>query len=71
MTESLFPEEMLERLKPEYVAPLTLYLCHESCEETGSTIEVGGGWAAKLRRERRQQKHRKVGINLYYVFFLT
>ena len=51
MTESLFPQEMLERLKPEYVAPLTLYLCHESCEETGSTIEVGGGWAAKLRRE--------------------
>ena len=21
------------------------------CEETGSTIEVGGGWAAKIRRE--------------------
>ena len=54
MTESLFPPEMLERLKPEYVAPLTLYLCHESCEETGSTIEVGGGWAAKLRRESAQ-----------------
>jgi len=51
MTEALFPEDMLERLKPEFVAPMTLYLCHESCEETGATIEVGGGWAAKIRRE--------------------
>ena len=51
MTESLFPADMLDRLKPDYIAPLTLYLCHEDCEETGSTIEVGGGWAAKIRRE--------------------
>ena len=51
MTEALFPADMLDRLKPDYVAPLTLYLCHDSCEETGATIEVGGGWAAKIRRE--------------------
>ena len=28
---------------------MTLYLCHESCEENGATIEVGGGWAGKIR----------------------
>lgn len=51
MTENIFPKEMHERLSPQYIAPLTLYLCHESCEETGSCIEVGGGWAGKIRFE--------------------
>lgn len=52
MTESVMPPEMLEHLKPEYVAPLVLYLCHESCEETGGLFEVGAGFIAKLRWER-------------------
>merc|ERR1711962_90190 len=51
MTENIFPKHMHETLDPRNVAPLTLYLCHESCEETGSCIEVGGGWAGKLRFE--------------------
>ncbi|KAJ8304649.1 hypothetical protein KUTeg_018232 [Tegillarca granosa] len=47
-----YSAEMLEALKPEYVAPLVCYLCHESCEETHSVFEVGAGWIAKLRFER-------------------
>ena len=39
-------------LKPEYVAPLVLYLCHESCTKSSGLFECGGGWAAELRRER-------------------
>ena len=29
-----------------------LYLCHESSDKSGGLFEVGGGWAAELRRER-------------------
>ncbi|KAF3821463.1 hypothetical protein GH733_009505, partial [Mirounga leonina] len=33
MTQSIMPEDLVEALKPDYVAPLVLWLCHESCEE--------------------------------------
>ncbi|XP_008588731.1 PREDICTED: peroxisomal multifunctional enzyme type 2 [Galeopterus variegatus] len=52
LTETVMPEDILEALKPEYVAPLVLWLCHESCEENGSLFEVGAGWIGKLRWER-------------------
>ena len=41
------PEDILNILKPEYVSPLVLYLCHEETEENGSLFEVGGGWIGK------------------------
>ena len=34
-----------ENLKPVFVMPLVLYLCHESCSDTGSLFEVAGGWS--------------------------
>lgn len=43
------PEEILANLKPDYVAPLVLYLCHEDCTETGSLFEVGAGWVGKCK----------------------
>jgi (3R)-3-hydroxyacyl-CoA dehydrogenase / 3a,7a,12a-trihydroxy-5b-cholest-24-enoyl-CoA hydratase / enoyl-CoA hydratase 2 len=43
------PEDILNILKPEYVSPLVLYLCHEETEENGSLFEVGGGWIGKVR----------------------
>ncbi|KAM6225116.1 peroxisomal multifunctional enzyme type 2 [Rhynchocyon petersi] len=52
MTKSVLPEDVLEALKPDYVAPLVLWLCHESCEENGGLFEVGAGWIGKLRWER-------------------
>uniref|UniRef100_G1MB69 Peroxisomal multifunctional enzyme type 2 n=1 Tax=Ailuropoda melanoleuca TaxID=9646 RepID=G1MB69_AILME len=52
MTQSIMTEDLVEALKPDYVAPLVLWLCHESCEENGSLFEVGGGWIGKLRWER-------------------
>ncbi|XP_004609862.2 peroxisomal multifunctional enzyme type 2 [Sorex araneus] len=52
MTKSVLPEDLLDALKPEYVAPLVLWLCHEKCEENGSLFEVGAGWIGKLRWER-------------------
>ena len=41
--------ELVEALKPEYVAPLVLYLCHEDTEETGGVFEAGAGWIGKCK----------------------
>jgi len=52
MTATILPEEIVKALKPEFVAPLVLYLCHESTTETGGLFELGAGYFAKLRWER-------------------
>jgi 3-hydroxyacyl-CoA dehydrogenase/3a,7a,12a-trihydroxy-5b-cholest-24-enoyl-CoA hydratase len=54
MTETVMPPDLLQALKPEYVAPLVAYLCHESCSENGQLFEVGAGWISKLRWQRSQ-----------------
>ncbi len=56
LTETVLPPELVAALKPEVVSPLVAYLCHESCQETGGTFEVGGGFMAKLRWERSEGK---------------
>ena len=61
MTETVLPPELLAALKPEYVTPLVLWLCHESCEETGGLFEVGGGFMGKLRWERAAGKSWRLG----------
>jgi len=54
MTETVLPADLLESLKPDYVSPLVGWLCHEDCEETGSTFEVGAGWISKVQQQRSQ-----------------
>uniref|UniRef100_T1DLZ3 Peroxisomal multifunctional enzyme type 2 n=1 Tax=Crotalus horridus TaxID=35024 RepID=T1DLZ3_CROHD len=63
LTQTVMPPAMVEAFKPEYVAPLVLWLCHERCQETSGLFEVGAGWIGKLRWERslgavvRQKNH--------------
>lgn len=52
MTEGIFPADLLKNLKPELVTPLVVYLCSNTCQETGAVFEVGAGWFSKLRWER-------------------
>ncbi|XP_053330090.1 peroxisomal multifunctional enzyme type 2 [Spea bombifrons] len=52
LTQTVMPQDLVDALKPEYVAPLVLWLCHESCQENGSLFEVGAGWIGKMRWER-------------------
>ncbi|HYU17019.1 MAG TPA: SDR family NAD(P)-dependent oxidoreductase, partial [Candidatus Acidoferrum sp.] len=52
LTETVLPRELVDALRPEYVSPLLVWLCHESCQETGGLYEVGGGFAARLRWQR-------------------
>ncbi len=43
MTEDILPKEVLEKLTPEYVAPVVAYLCTEECSDSASIFVVGGG----------------------------
>ncbi|KAM4577483.1 peroxisomal multifunctional enzyme type 2 [Odontesthes bonariensis] len=54
LTETVMPPDLVASLKPEYVAPLVLWLCHEQCQENGGLFEAGAGWIGKLRWERSQ-----------------
>nr|BAL56609.1 short-chain dehydrogenase/reductase [uncultured prokaryote] len=43
LTEDVFPPEVQEQLKPEYVVPLVVYLCSEECPVSGGVYTAGGG----------------------------
>jgi multifunctional beta-oxidation protein len=52
MTESILPPPILEKLGPEKVAPLVLYLSSAENELTGQFFEVAAGFYAQIRWER-------------------
>jgi len=52
MTATVMPAEVVEALKPDYVAPFVAFLAHDSCAENGSMFEVGAGYIAKQRWQR-------------------
>jgi len=51
-TTQVWPQEMVDAFKPDFVAPLVGYLASEDCETSGELFEVSGGWAAQVRWER-------------------
>ena len=48
MTESLMPPVVLEKLKPECVSPLVVYLCTEHIDVNGELFEVGAGAISRI-----------------------
>lgn len=52
MTATILPSEVVEELKPEFVAPLVVALGHKSCSVTGKVYEVGSGWISSVRWQR-------------------
>ncbi|HOD29720.1 MAG TPA: SDR family oxidoreductase [Syntrophales bacterium] len=44
LTEDVLPPDLLAKMKPEYVAPIVLYLCSEACEATGMIYNAGAGF---------------------------
>ena len=52
MTASVMPPSAVAALKPEFIVPLTLYLCHESSKENGSVFECGAGCYHKVQISR-------------------
>lgn len=47
LTEDILPPDFHNQLKPELIAPIVFWLCHENCTENGSIIEAALGWASK------------------------
>eukprot|EP00058_Branchiostoma_floridae_P005319 XP_002590807.1 hypothetical protein BRAFLDRAFT_125736 [Branchiostoma floridae] len=62
MTVTVMPQEVLDMLNPSYIAPLVMYLCHESCQENGGLFEVGGGWISKYSMKEIMANMQRVGI---------
>ncbi|MCC1495943.1 SDR family oxidoreductase [Alcanivorax sp. 1008] len=52
LTETIWPEEVLNATSPEFVVPLVIKLCAEENKENGSLFEVGAGWFSKIRYQR-------------------
>jgi NAD(P)-dependent dehydrogenase (short-subunit alcohol dehydrogenase family)/putative sterol carrier protein len=44
LTEGVFPEPMLDKVKPEFVAPIVLFLCSERCPVSGNVYNAGAGY---------------------------
>ena len=44
MTAAVMPPELIEKLKPEYVAPLVAWLSSERCTVSGKNFTAGGGY---------------------------
>jgi NAD(P)-dependent dehydrogenase (short-subunit alcohol dehydrogenase family)/putative sterol carrier protein len=43
LTEGILPPEIRERVKPDYVAPIVLYLCSRECTDSGVVVNAGPG----------------------------
>lgn len=47
LTDDILPADLQEKLKPEFVAPLVLYLCSEQCPVTGCIYNAGMGYYSR------------------------
>ena len=43
LTEDILPPDLFEKLKPEYVSPIVLYLCSDRCDASGNIYNAGMG----------------------------
>jgi len=48
MTENLLPPEILDKMLPEYVAPIVLFLCSDAIKESGGIYNAGFGYFNKV-----------------------
>ncbi len=44
LTQDVLPNDLLDQLKPEFVAPLVLYLCSDKCTQSGLILNAGMGY---------------------------
>jgi NAD(P)-dependent dehydrogenase (short-subunit alcohol dehydrogenase family)/putative sterol carrier protein len=48
LTEDIFPQELSDKVQPELVAPLVLYLCSERCPISGAVYNAGMGHFSRV-----------------------
>ncbi len=44
MTEDILPPDLFKMMKPEYVAPMVLFLCSDKCPDSGGIYNAGMGY---------------------------
>jgi len=44
LTEDILPPDLLEKMKPEFVTPMVMYLCSDACRSTGEIFNAGMGY---------------------------
>jgi len=47
LTEDVMPPDMFERMQPDFVAGIALYLCSETCAESGDIFNAGAGFYSR------------------------
>ena len=47
LTEDILPPDLQEKLKPEFIAPLVLFLCSDKCPVTGGIYNAGAGFFSR------------------------
>lgn len=47
LTFTVMPEDVIGKVKPEYVAPIVAWLCSENCTETARMFSAGGGYFSR------------------------
>ncbi len=47
LTEDVLPPEMFEKLKPDFIVPLVLYLASEDCQDSGMIFNCAAGWYSR------------------------
>jgi len=47
LTFTVLPEDVIGKVKPEYVAPVVAWLCSEQCDQSGIMISAGGGYFSR------------------------
>lgn len=52
LTATVWPPEMMEVMRPDFVVPLVAVLVHPSCQESGSIFEAAAAHFSKIRWER-------------------
>ncbi len=49
MGEGIFTPDILEKIKPEYIAAAVLFLCSDRCTDSGQIISAGGGYYSRVK----------------------
>lgn len=47
MTATVMPPDIVDKVKPGYVAPIVAWLCSEQCDVSGKTFFAGGGYFSR------------------------
>jgi len=49
MTEGIIPPAFFAKMKPEHITSAVLYLCSETCRDSGHVVSAGPGYYARAR----------------------